>query len=253
MAAISMSKRTIALVVSVILALVATIALVSYVNGLEAKAAAGQELVPVFVAKDVIPRGTTGDVAIERALIDQINVPRVARAEGAITSLNDIKGDVADVTIYKGEQILATRFVAPDKVSAEVLTVPPNRVAMSFEVGVAPGVAQFIQIGDRISVLAQFQFAGARAQTRRLQFLLHDIEVLQVGKLVRAAPQPNQPATQAVQVPDGNVLLTVALSPAQAEKLTNAVFNGRIYLTLLPKTAKPAPVTPGRTDSNPFA
>jgi pilus assembly protein CpaB len=255
LAAISMSKRTIALVVAVVLAAVATVALVSYVRGYEDRVQRNQELVQVFVAKDVIPKGTTGDVAIERALINQINVPREARADDAITSLDQIKGDVADATIFKGEQILGTRFVPPGRVSADVLTVPPNRVAMSMEVGVPPGVSQFIQIGDHITILAQFTFSARSGGTesRLTKVLLHDIEVLQIGKLVRAAPTEGQPATQSVTVPDGNVLLTLALSMPQAEKLTNAIFNGRLYLTLLPKTGKPSPNTPGRTDSNPFA
>jgi pilus assembly protein CpaB len=249
-----MSKRTIALVVAVVLAAVATVALVSYVRGLEEKAAKGQELVVVFVAKDIIPKGTTGDVAIQNGLIDQINVPRVARADGAITSLDEIKGDVADGTVFKGEQIISNRFVPPGSVSADVLTVPPNRVAMSMEVGVPPGVSQFIQIGDHITILAQFTSTTGRAAQQRLtKVLLHDIEVLQIGKLVRAAPAQGQPATQSVTVPDGTVLLTLALSMPQAEKLTNAIFNGRVYVTLLPKTGKPSPNTPGRTDSNPFA
>jgi pilus assembly protein CpaB len=249
-----MSKRTIALVVAVVLAAVATVALVSYVRGYEDRVQRNQELVQVFVAKDVIPKGTTGDFAIERGLIDRIGVPRQARADGAIATLDEIKGDVADGTVFKGEQIISNRFVPPGRVSADVLTVPPNRVAMSMEVGVPPGVAQFIQIGDHVTILAQFTLTGGRAQESRLtKVLLHDIEVLQIGKLVRAVPAQGQPATQSVTVPDGTVLLTLALSMPQAEKLTNAIFNGRLYVTLLPKTGKPSPNTPGRTDSNPFA
>lgn len=250
-----MSKRTIALVVAVVLAAVATVALVSYVRGYEERIQANQELVQVFVAKDIIPKGTSGDVAIERGLIDQIKVPRQARADGAVTSLEEIKSDIADATVFKGEQILNTRFVPPSQVSADVLTVPANRVAMSVEVGIPPGVSQFVQIGDHVSVIAQFTFQarGSSGDQRLTKLLLHDIEVLQVGKLVRTAPTQGQPATQSVQVPDANVLLTLALSLPQAEKLANAVFSGRLYITLLPKTGKPSPNTPGRTDSNAFA
>jgi pilus assembly protein CpaB len=227
------------------------------VRGYEDRIKGNQELVQVFVAKDIIARGTTGDVAIERGLIDQKSVPREVKADDAITSLAQIKGNVADVTVLKGEQIIAGRFVPPGRVSADVLTVPPNRVAMSMEVPAPPGVAQFVQIGDHVSLLAQFTLPGRGGQTRLTKVLLHDIEVLQVGKLVRGTPgqssQSGQGTTQSVQVPDGTVLLTLALTMPQAEKLANAIFNGRLYVTLLPKTNKPSPVTPGRTDANPFA
>lgn len=253
MAAISMSKRTIALVVAVVLAAVATVALVSYVRGYENRIQEQRELVPVFVAKDTIVKGTTGDVAIERGLIEQIDVTRESKADGAIASLDAIKGKVADVTVFKGEQIINERFKLPTQLTADVLTVPANRVAMSMEVGVPPGVAQFIQVGDRITILAQMTIGRqGTTQTTRTGVLLHDVEVLQIGKLVRTAPTPGQAVAQAVQVPDGTVLLTLALTIPQAEKLTFAIFNGRLYLTLLPKTNKPGPGTPGRTSANAF-
>ena len=253
MAAISMSKRTIALVVAVVLAAVATVALVSYVRGYENRINKEQELVPVFVAKDIIVKGTTGDVAIQRGLIEQIDVPRKAKAEGAIGSLDVIKGKVAEVTLFKGEQILGERFKVVGQLSADVLTVPPNRVAMTMEVGVPPGVAQFIQIADHITILAQMSVGRGQTLESRTGVLLHDVEVLQIGKLVRTAPTPGQAVAQAVTVPDGTVLLTLALSIPQAEKLTFAIFNGRLYLTLLPKTGKPAPTAPGRTAANAFS
>jgi hypothetical protein len=48
-----------------------------------------------------------------------------------------------------------------------------------------------------------------------------------------------------------NVLLTLALTPSQAEKLAYAVFEGDIYFTLVPNGQRPA-TTPGRTQANAF-
>ena len=110
-----MSRRTIALVAAIVLAAVATVALISYVQSRGNSKEVQKTLVAVFVAKDVIPQGTSGDTAISQGLITQIKVPQLARVDGAIGSLQEIKGEVAAVDIQKNEQILTSRFVAPGR------------------------------------------------------------------------------------------------------------------------------------------
>ena len=96
-----MSRRTIALVAAIVLAAVATVALISYVQSRGNSKEVQKTLVAVFVAKDVIPQGTSGDTAISQGLITQIKVPQLARVDGAIGSLQEIKGEVAAVDIQK--------------------------------------------------------------------------------------------------------------------------------------------------------
>lgn len=259
MAGISMSRRTLALVVSIVLAGVATVALISYIRGIEDRSLKGQEPVEVFVAKEDIPAGTSGDFAISRGLFSTETIPRKVLATGAIRSLEEIRNKVAGVTIIKGEQIIATRFVAPGQAGAagDLLVIPRDRQAMSVQVGIVPGVSGFIQVGDHISIIADLTITkrgGPTGQTEnRVQFLLQDIEVLALGRRVIVTnPQGGQ--TAETQQPQDQVLVTVAVTPVQAEKLAFAVLEGggKLHFTLLPKGQRPA-TTPGRTRDNAFA
>lgn len=249
MARSPLSNRAVAIGIALVLALIATLALISYVRGIEQRALKGVESVEALVAKEVIPKGTGGDDAISKGLIGRQTIPRKALVEGAIKSLEELKGKIAIVDIQKGEQILGVRFVSPTKIKG-VLPIPSDRQAISVEVGVPPSVAGFIQPGDRVSIIAKLESgAGGRSEVR-VQYFLQDILVLAVGQLV-VTPEGGAPS-----VPEGQTvargLLTLALTPAEAEKLAYAVFFGQLHFTLLPPGQKPVG-TPGRTRENVFS
>lgn len=248
---ISLGKRSVALLLAVALAAVATVALVSYVQGLEDRAFEGVETVQVFVAKDTISLGMPAETAIGRGLITRETIPRKFRATGVILSLEQIKGKVAAIRIAKGEQILAERFVAAAQV-ARGLPIPEDRQAMSFDVDIPRGVAGFIQPGQRISIIASLADTSRNDASERVQFLLQNVEVLAVGSRTVTSRTDEQQATgrRATRQPN-RVLLTVSLTPRDAEKLAFALFHGEIRLTLLPPGAKSSR-TPGRTSDNVF-
>ena len=250
MASVSMSRRTIALVLAVALAAVATIALISYVRGLEDKAFEGTEVVDVFVAKQDIAAGVSGDTAGQQGLIERRRVPALVRPSSAITSLQEISGKIAAVQIFKDEVIVGARFVTPGAVRG-VLPIPEGRQAVSVQVAGPQGVAGFIQPGDQISLIVQVNRPGAGAQGGTIvRYLLQRLDVLAVGNRVVSVGATTQTAGQpAAEV--ACCLLTLALTPGQAEQLVFASLNGQLHFTLLPENAQPAN-TPGRTIANLF-
>lgn len=252
MASVSMSRRTIALVLAVALAALATIALISYVRGLEDDILQGTEPVEVFVAKQDIPAGVTGDTASQQGLIERFQVPGKVAPEGAITSLQEISGRIAAVQIFKDEIIVGQRFVVPGAAVKGVLPIPEGRHAISVQVASPPGVAGFIQPGDRISLIIHIARPGNTAATSGpiARYLLQNIDVLAVGsRIVGAGLAPG--TAEGGPVDQACCLLTVALTPGQAEQLVFAINNGQLYFTLLPEKA-PNANTPGRTLTNLF-
>src|SRR6266487_1767208 len=193
-----MSRRTLALVVAVVLAAAAAVALYSYVTGEKNKAVGQGQAVTVFVAKEDIPAGTSAQDINSKALIGTIVVSRSAVAPGVIGSLQDIAGKVTSVQIFKGEQILAARFVEPGTASAgTLLTIPKGFQAISVEVSTIPGVANFIQPGDTVSVILDIGRPppiGAFAH-----YILQDLKVLQVGTRVIVPAANGNPATSSVE------------------------------------------------------
>ncbi len=247
-----MSRRTVALIASVALAAVAAVALISYIRSVENKANKNQTLEKVLVAKDTIPQGTTAEDASSKGLFETQDVPQKYVPTNAVGDAAQLKGQVAQVTIVKGEQIVSTRWGAPGTVGTG-LPIPAGRVAMSIQVDLVPGVAGFVQPGNLVSIIVQQNArkagTGPNGPTEnRTQYILQAITVLAIGP--RQVTVQGQPAT--AQAAGGPVLATLAVTPVEAEKLAYAVFNGRLYLTLLPQGAKPV-TTPGRTLDNAFS
>jgi pilus assembly protein CpaB len=235
------------------LALVATFALWRYARGLEAKAFAGVETVRVLVAKDTIPAGMSAQQAAANGLVETTTIPSKVRAEGAVTSVEQIGDRVAAVTILKGEQLAGPRFVVPGQAKG-ILPIPQERQAISVQVGVPPGVGGFVQPGDRVSVLAKVKVPNGASEVAKVQFLLQDVGVLAVGQRVvtvagsqQGSGQDGENATTAE--PQSNLMLTLAVTAPEAEKVAFAVLEGELYFTLLPPGSKPV-TTSGRTRDN---
>lgn len=264
MKAKGLTKRTGGLLVAILLATIATTALISYVNGLENRAFAGAEMVHVYVAREDIPGGTPADAAVQSAAIARTQIPRKVVAEGAIASLDQIRGQVAAGAIVKGEQIVAARFAPAEQVGSG-LPIPEGQQAMSIEVDTPPGVAGFVTAGARVSVLAKLSLPAAEAArvtgsrasggdsavVSTVRFLLQNVQVLAVGQSLAYTPENGDRDAARAAEPTQRQLLTLALTPEQAEKLGYAIFEGDVYFTLLPQGSKPA-ATPGRTNQNIF-
>lgn len=268
MSAISIHKRTAALVLAVLLAALATMALISYVRGLETKAFAGVETVTAFIAKENIPADTPADAALSSGLIAKTSIPRKVLADGAISNLEQIRGQVAATTIFKGEQIVAGRFAAAADL-AGLLPIPAGRQAVTVQTDLPPAVGGFVQPGDHVSVIAKVEVSGTEAARVNsslperssavsssatgvtvVHFLLQDVPVLAVGQDVAGAPAAKDGDAKA-DASQSQVMLTLAVSPADAERIAYAVMEGQIYFTLLPK-GQDAAKTSGRSKANLF-
>jgi pilus assembly protein CpaB len=252
-AGISLSRRGIALVVAVVLAAVATVALVSYVQSAHNKGLAHP--VTAYVAKQNIAAGTDAASIISQGLIETKTVEASTVPPDAIKSLNDIQGKRAAINLSQNEIILTTRFVSPTEAGqiagAPLLNIPVGFQAISVEVSTIPGVANFIQAGDTVSVIAQVTVPTGPNPGAFVKYLLQNVKVLQVGQRVIVPPANGQPGGAAVQQVAGKVDLTLAVSPGQAEKLTLATLQGTLYFTLVPQGQKAA-ITSGRTAKNEF-
>lgn len=251
-------RRGLALGLALLLAVLSGVALTSYIRGVEDRAAAENEQVEVLYAKDTIPEGTSATEAAQRGLVGTQAVPQRAVATGAISTLDPLGDGVASVDIYPGEQLVATRFVEPDARDG-LLTIPEGKRAMTIDVAVPPGVAGFIRPGARTSILAQLTApavdpegadAGTGEGEARVAYLLQDVTVLAVGR--RTVTVEGQ---ETVVEPEERVMLTLAVSAQEAEKLAYGVLNGQLYLTLLPHDVADEDAvvdTPGRTARNAF-
>jgi Flp pilus assembly protein CpaB len=250
-----MSRRTIALVAAVALAALATIALISYIRGLEDRVYTGVETVKVFVAKQDIPAGTSGDTASQQAIIESRTVPAKVRPTGAITSLEQISGRFAAVQIFKDEIIVGQRFVAPGASATHVLPIGPGKQAVSVAISGAPAVASFVQPGDKVSLIVQTTSNLVRGNARGgpfVKYVMQGLDVIAVGSRVISTGTSATAQQNANQQQSNAAIFTFAVTPQQAEQLVFATLNTTLYFTLLPENS-PTARTNGRTFANLFS
>jgi pilus assembly protein CpaB len=248
-----MQSRVLAILIAVVLALVATVALVVYVNGADRRAIAGQEPVTVWVAVKPITAGTSGVNAKNNKLISQVVVPKRSAVDGAVVSLNQIQNKRAEFDIVPGEQLLLSRWVNPEEVTGRrLLPIPEDHQALSIGLDVTRQVAGFVTPGDHVSmVLSMKRPSRGGGDVDRSQFLLQNIQVLAVGStaLSNASSQGgggrvNQKGSQHVAA------VTLSIPEGEIERVVYAAEHGSIYLTLMPAEAEDAPKTNGVTAGN---
>jgi pilus assembly protein CpaB len=247
-----MQSRVLAILIAVVLALVATAAMVVYVNGADERAIAGQRPVTVLVAGNTIPAGTSGEDAQNRQLIAQVQVPQKNVVAGALRSLTQLEQRYAAVDIVKGEQLLQERWVgAEDVAGRRLLQIPEDAQALSLGLDLTKQVAGFVTPGDKVGLVFSYKKKETSESVDRTNFLLQNIQVLAVG--ATALPSGSSQSGGRVNQGRGSqnlTAVTLAIPKEHVERVVFAAENGSIYLTLLPPNAKPQNGTRGIDVSN---
>src|SRR5687768_1098634 len=124
-----MARRSALLIAAVLIAALGTAMIVLYVQGIDERAAEGQELVEVLTATDVIETGETVSAAQEAGKFEAKQVRRDDMVAGAVDSTESITDLVALGSIYPGEQIISDRFGTMGDV--QNLVIPDDKMAIS--------------------------------------------------------------------------------------------------------------------------
>ena len=242
-----MQSRVLAILVAVVLALVATAALVVYVNGADRRAISDQEPVKVWVAKKAIKAGTSG-LNAANGLIAQVEMPKKNAVPGGVLSLSQIQNKFAAVDIVEDEQLLLSRWVGSDAVTGRrLLPVPEKHQALSIGVELTRQVAGFVTPGDPVSLvvsLARKNAAGKDVDTS--EFLLKNVQVLAVGTtaLTTAGSQGGGGRVNQGKGSQTLTAVTLAIRDEDVPRVVYAAEYGSIYLTLMPPNAEPPDVGP---------
>ncbi|MCD5344951.1 Flp pilus assembly protein CpaB [Agromyces sp. S2-1-8] len=212
-----MKTRIIGAIVALVLAVVGAFALITYVRGADARAAAGAELRDVYVVQETIVEGTPGEEVAELVQLDSI--PERNIADGAVTDLEDLAGLVADAELLPGEQLLLGRFVDPLELAANGdVRVPDGMQEVSFALPVQRMVGGAVQAGNTIGVVVTGPGDGAGIGTR---FELDRVLVTKVAVGVTATTGGNDGA--AAQQTGNMLMFTVALATHDVERLVWAL------------------------------
>jgi pilus assembly protein CpaB len=234
-----MQSRVLAILVAVVLALVATAALVVYVNGADRRAISGQEPRMVWVAAQLIKAGTSGQTARNTGQIKQIPVPNKNVVAGAVLSMPQIENRYAAVDIVAGEQLLLKRWVgAEDVAGRRLLQIEPGHQALAIEMDMVRQVAGFVTPGDKVSLVLSMKRPAPGGDLERSQFLLQNVQVLAVGATALANSAAQGGGSRVNQGRGEVAAVTLSIPEERVEQVVYAAENGSIYMTLLPPDAK---------------
>ena len=230
-----MKVRILAAAAAVLLAITGAAALANYVAGADQRALQGAKAVQVYTVREPVPAGTAAEKLPE--LAGQQAIPANAVAAGAITDLAQIAGMVPSTDLVPGEQLLASRFVDPaalKETNPGQVPVPAGMQEVTIQLEPQRVLGGQLVAGDTVGVL--FSFAdgttgGPAGPITHLQ--MHKVLVMTVQG-VPAAAEPSTGSGQAGSapaVPAGSVLVTLARTAPDVEKIVYAAEHGKIWLS----------------------
>ena len=263
-----MRRRTVAIIVAVVLALVAAGLVVWYVSSLKEETTPPVVTRTVVVAVTDIPARTTGEAMVANGLVQEQQVNATAVAPGAINSISSLQGMALTVPVASGQQLLQTQLASPSS-QALSFRIKTGMRAITLPIDRYNAVGGAIKEGDRVDVIATFksdEFQAAQlnlgaalspAEAARIQALtgidlsksiagmsitlLQQVDVLAVDPLTAASTTATTQAggvfssgtVTTSPVPEAPVI-TLMVTPSDAQKLAYAQQFGVLWFTLVP-------------------
>jgi Flp pilus assembly protein CpaB len=268
-------RRTIAIIVSIALALAAAGLVWWYVSSVKTDQTTEEEAVTVVVARETIPESTTGDAAVQNRLVEEQSLPKQYAVDGVLTNSSDLQGKVFQTTVAKGQQIVASQLGAPETQSMS-FKVEKGMRAVSVPVDRQRGVGGLIRDGDRVDVIATFPAEvlsqggvnlGAvlpLTERERLQkatgvdlattassvsrIVLQQVNVLKIDPF----PEAGTPDTGGESTTPADPVIVLQVTPDEAERLVFAQEQGKVWFALIPAEDTKKVITPGRAILNEY-
>ena len=177
----------------------------------------------VVVANADIPAGT----AISAESVRLVSLPVEAVPEGWFDEIGRVSGRIAVSPFRHNEPVLETKLAPVDVTRGGIAALTgQDKRAIAVRVDEVVAVAGFIQQGDRVDVLATLHTDEEKSMPVT-KIILENVPVLATGEHAKdtskTAPAGNE---------DGPRVMTLEVSPREAEKLSLAASEGRIQLVL---------------------
>jgi pilus assembly protein CpaB len=156
--------------------------------------------------------------------------------DGAFAQPQEIVGRGLIVPVVKGEPILPSKIAAKEAGAGLPPVIPDGMRAVSVRVNEVIGVAGYVLPGTRVDVIASMS-PTSKTEDMTSKVVLANVLTLTAGTRIEQDQKDGKP----VQV----TVVTVAVTPEQAERLALAATEGKIQLALRNPLDQSAPATPG--------
>ena len=231
-----MGRRTVILIVALVIAMVGSAMVYLYVRGADERAQASQEPVEVLKAVAQIEPGESLSQAQAAGKLELQPVPREQLLEGVMNSVGESGSLVALSTVFPNEQVTTSKFGAPGE--QDQLTLEDGQIAISIDVQGAQNVAGFVSPGSEVAIFY------LNTENPFLRLLLPTVKVIAVGQttVTTSTTTTEEGAETTQQVP--TTLYTLAVDQKDAQKIMYAANNGTLSFGLLNDKSKVRPGAP---------
>jgi pilus assembly protein CpaB len=161
---------------------------------------------------------------IDESKLEVVEKPADFIQPSALQDPTEIVGQLALAPIKKGEQILNTKLVFPDKSTGLSFQVAPGKRAVSVPVSEVQGVAKLIKPSDRVDVSAAVDDGQGVNKVRKVRTILQDVPVLATGQsIVDNLPiqvvrgEEDNFEVRNLRVDNNYSTLTIEVSPSEAQ------------------------------------
>jgi pilus assembly protein CpaB len=246
-----MNRRVLMTVAAVILALVGTGAVYAYAKNADRRAVAGNQPIDVLIVSKRVPAGIAAKDVRSGNYLRVDHLPADATPKGAVDTIGtDWESEVATADVQPGQVVLRDMF-GSKVATTSGLAIPSGKIAVSVKLSTDGDVAGYVQPGSQIAIFDTFVLldgknapSGSKTGTDKndnwaTKLLLARVDVLAVSQ---AAPNGTKAGLEGTNS-TANLLVTVAVSQADAERLIHVAQTGMPYAALLSDSSisKPAP------------
>jgi pilus assembly protein CpaB len=242
-----MRRQKILVAVAIVLALVGSISVYRYLKGADQRALAGKRPSTVLMVAKRIPEGTTVAKVASAGYVHAEEVPAESVPADALLTLSDIAQNETALDDVQAGQVVVRAMFGTAGPTTSGLTIPDGMVAVSVPVNADADVAGYVQPGAQVALFDTFILLddkgtpagskdGATAKDNwATKLLLPHVLVLAVSQ---AAPTRDKPATASEAM-----LVTVAVTQTDAERVIHVRQTGMLYLALLSAHSHTGPTT----------
>jgi len=165
-----------------------------------------------------------------------VDWPAGAVPTGAFSSPDELIGRGLIMPVIQHEPILPMKVASKEAGAGLPVVIPEGKRAVSVRVNEVIGVAGYVLPGTRVDVIATASPSEKRGDTMT-KVVLSDVQVLAAGTKMEQDGEQGKP--MAVNV------VTLLVTPEEAERLTLGATEGQIQLALRNPLDRTTPETPG--------
>lgn len=242
-----MKTRLLGGVAALLVAIVGTVLLFTYIQNADNRAMANTETESVYLVDKPVAAGTSV-AELTDSLVSK-DIPKVAVAPGAVSDLSKVQDQLTTVDLVPGEQLISSRLVdAGAYLGPARVAVPAGMQEFTLRLPIERVAGGKITAGDTAGVFISLDQENTNPETgatetssSATQLTFHKVLVTAAQFSDGAAADTSSNTTgntaSAPAKGDDTYLITLARNSVDAEKIIYAVEFGRVYLSKEPTDA----------------